>query len=59
MRHMILVLFAPALVCLVWAGLYGLDVRGDAWVISFLVFLAASYVASEVERIRRWDRRGA
>jgi hypothetical protein len=50
-----LVLFAPAIVCAVWAAAYTFGVHGDRWVISFLVALCA-YVASEVERQRRWDR---
>jgi hypothetical protein len=56
MRDSMLILFAPAIVCAVWAAAYTFGVHGDRWVISFLVALCAAYVASEVERQRRWDR---
>jgi hypothetical protein len=51
-----LILFAPAIVCAVWALAYTAGVHGDKWVISFLIALSAAYVVSEVERQRRWNR---
>jgi hypothetical protein len=51
-----LVLFAPAIVCAVWALAYTAGVHGDQVGHQLPHRAVRAYVASEVERQRRWDR---
>jgi hypothetical protein len=47
-----LILYSPAVVCIIWALVWTLGVHGQAAVVIGLICLGVAYAAAEVERER-------
>lgn len=48
---------APGIVCLLWAGLWWLGLRGDGVIVAGLVCVGATYIDAQLERVRVDGRR--